>query len=63
MITHTERADWPSPSDLVEYVEVVYLEEPLSPEDEEMLPIDPATVEEPTERHLVFVKRLYTLAS
>lgn len=39
------------------------LEEPTSPEEEEMAPTDPMSVEEPTERHLVFVKRLYGLVA
>lgn len=60
--------DRPSASDLYAFEPVVdeSLEEPLSPEDEEMLAVlspDPMTVEEPTERHLLWVKRLYALGA
>lgn len=62
MVTYTPRDQWPSLSDLAEFVEVdESLEEPTSPEEEEMAPVDPEAVEPPTERHVAFVKRLYAL--
>ena len=59
------REDRPSLSDLVDYVDEDLHEEefPLSIEEEEMAPADPALYESPTIRQANYLRRLYRLGA